>query len=61
MCRRAELLKAAGYAIADGASDYDAITARITRTVANWTPEQRRWLLDLMDRTDAVWRDDESA
>lgn len=32
----------------------DATAAQISRTLARWTPEQRRWLLDLMERTDAM-------
>lgn len=38
--------------------DQDAV--RIARVIARWTPAQRKWLLDLMERTDAMLGDDDN-
>jgi transcriptional regulator with XRE-family HTH domain len=35
----------------------DVDVDRIARVIARWTPAQRRWLLDLMERTDAMLGD----
>ena len=32
-----------------------------SRVIARWTPAQRKWLLDLMERTDAMLGDDDGA
>lgn len=37
---------------------YDADSAHIARVIARWTPAQRKWLLDLMERTDAMLGDE---
>ena len=33
---------------------YDAVSAQIARTVTRWPPDQRLWLLRLMEATDAM-------
>ncbi len=51
-------LTAAGYRVSDADPPDDDAT-EIARVIARWTPAQRRWLLDLMQRTDAMLGDDD--